>query len=63
MDTKHGTLLSSIDEALDIARELNKDGAPTRSRQLSLAITKLEEARLWTLDAAEHLKHLEEIPF
>ncbi len=48
-------LLAEIDEALNEARTLNGEGSATRSRQLSLAITKLEEARFWVLDAREHV--------
>lgn len=50
-------LMVEIGHLIDRARELNKEGTDTRSRQLSLAITKLEEAKLWLHDV------LDEIPF
>lgn len=46
-------LLKAIDEALSTAAYLNREGQTTRSRALSLSITKLEEARHWAVDAAE----------
>lgn len=42
-------LRRAIGEALERARYLNAQDE-TRSRQLSLAITKLEEARHWLLE-------------
>lgn len=50
-------LESSITALIEVARDLNKEGKDTRSRQLSLAITKLEEAAHWLHNAVD------EIPF
>lgn len=38
---------AKLTEVLAEMEEANKQGAPTRTRQLSLAITKLEESILW----------------
>jgi hypothetical protein len=44
-------VLAALDDAWHKATVLNQDGKPTRSRELSLAITKLDEARHWLHDA------------
>lgn len=46
-------VLESLDDALNRASALNRDGEPTRSRQLSLVVTKLEEARHWLSEALD----------
>lgn len=43
--------IESLERAIDQGKALNMDGKSTRSRELSLAITELETARLWALEA------------
>lgn len=54
-------LLIELEELLAHLREFNKQETMTRSRELSLAITKLEEARFWLMDAVKVAE--EAIPF
>lgn len=47
------SVLAAIDQALSRAQDLNQTGVPTRSRQLSLAITDLESARFRVVAARD----------
>lgn len=40
----------ALELQIDRLRKLNGDGSPLKSRQLSLAITKLEEGSHWLAD-------------
>ena len=44
------TECAALELQIDRLRELNGDGSPLRSRQLSLAITKLQEGSHWLTD-------------
>ena len=46
-------LHNKIGETEFLAKELNNEKSPVRSRELSLAITKLQEARMWVKEARE----------
>jgi hypothetical protein len=53
-DQKITDLADGITDLIFIAQVLNASDAPTRSRELSLAITKLQEASHWIWELEPH---------
>ena len=51
--TKLTKLHNKIGEVEFLAKELSNDKSPVRSRELSLAVAKLQEARMWVREAHE----------